>query len=112
MAETKTSLAAEIKKLSIVNIAGTTYLAKVKKIEGGIELTEAVETKETFEDSVAAWIKANNIGELEEITSEGIGASFSKKNFNEEQKMQIDIIAAKAEYAIKYAVAELQNSKF
>lgn len=106
------TLAEEIKKLAIVSIAGTTYLGKVKKIDNGIELSDAVSTADTFEASIADWIKAKNLGKLEDITSEGLGASFSKKGFNEEQKMVVDIVAAKAEYAIKYALAGLQNSQF
>lgn len=106
------NLTNRIKELSLVNVEGTQYLAKIEKIENGIKLVEAVPAVSRFDDSISNWIKAANLNQLESITTEGMGATFSKKEFSEQQLMEIDIIAAKAEYAIKYAVADLQNSKF
>jgi hypothetical protein len=106
-----TGLAEQIKQLSFVTVQGIQYIGKVEKTEAGCRLSEAsTVVVKSFPETIKTWIKYKNLSNLEEYLTEGLQVSYSKKEFNEEQKMKIDIIAAEAEYAIKYAIPNLQNS--
>lgn len=100
-----------VKGLSFVNISGVQYLGNVKPTEKGNELTSAVDISEetSFSGAIKKWIRANNIDELEDMTSEGMGASFVEKKFKPKQIMELTAIVADAEYKMKYALNKLQN---
>ena len=109
--EKSKKLAEQILDLQIVNLNGTSYIGAVDQVEGGFELTDAVECGSSFESSIKSWIKANNMNALQKLSCVGDGISVVKKDFTEQQQLEVTMIASKAEYAIKYAVNELQNSK-
>ena len=48
---------------------------------------------------------------LQKLSCVGDGISVVTKDFTEQQQLEVTMIASKAEYAIKYAVNDLQNSK-
>lgn len=106
-----TTLAAEVSALQIINLNGTNYLGNLEKSEGGFLLSKAIECVSSFEESVKEWIRKNNLNALQSLSIEGENVSVVRKDFTEQQRLEIGIIAAKADYAIKYAVSELQNSK-
>ena len=105
------SLNNQIKELKVLSIGNTSYLGLKEKTETGYKITKAIEVEEgaSFEASIKEWIKANNINQLIETEEEGMVA-IGTKGFTEKQKMEIDIIASQAEYAIKYALGNLQNA--
>lgn len=105
------SLAEKVLDLEIVVLNGANYICKVEPKENGYTLKEAVEVASDFETTIKNWIKANNSNNLQELSCEGDGVLLVRKGFTEPQKLEVMIIGAKAEYAIKNAVTELQNSK-
>ena len=107
----KETLAEKILDLQMINLNGSNYIGSVEKVEGGFELTDAVECSSSFETSIKNWIKADNMNSLQKMSCVGDGISVVTKDFTEQQKLEITIIASKADYAIKYAVKELENSK-
>lgn len=104
----------KVKELSFVNISGTQYLGKVQSTEKGNELTSAVEIANvsSFGEAIKKWIRADNIDELEDMTSEGMGSAFVEKKFKPKQLMELTAIVADAEYKMKYALNKLQNESF
>jgi hypothetical protein len=103
----------DVKNLTFVTINGNAYLGNVENVEGGgVKLTNAVKASDNFDATIKKWIKDANLNQLESLEVEGIGATYAKSGFNEKQLMQIDIITAQASFAIKYALANLQNGSF
>jgi len=103
-----------LKGLNILNVNGANYIGGVETIEGGgAKISNAIAvTGDNFKSHVKQWILAANLNKLESVEIEGIGATYAKKPFSEEQLMVIDIAIATANYAFKYALANLQNSAF
>lgn len=108
----KKALLTRVKELTIINMSGTQYLGVKEKTENGFKITSAIESSgDTFEEDIKNWIKADNINQLTEIEEEG-QAKVASKKFTEQQEMKISSIVADAEYAMKYAVGNLQNNSF
>ena len=107
----KMTIAEKLKTLQFINIGGCQYLGKKEKVKDVVTISNAVPVNDTFDDTIKDWIRKDNLNQLEEIVEEGM-VTVSSKNFTEEQKMIIDIIAAQAEHAIKYAVKNLENNSF
>jgi len=109
MADAKT-LNEEIKGLKIFSLNGSNFIGVHKTVEGGIEVSQAfpVATSD-FKQVIKGWIKAKNLNQLETFTVEGENNTLVTKGFTEEKLMVIDIVAAQADYAMKYAVANIQN---
>lgn len=106
------TLLMQLLALQMINLNGTEYLGQVEKDGDKISVSNASPIFSNLETSVKEWIKAKNLDKLQSFTLEGNNTSLIRKDFNEEQQMQIGIIAAKAEYGIKYALANLQNNSF
>jgi len=110
MAKDKT-LNEEVKSLKIFALNGSNFLGTIEKGEKLITITNAVPVKSSdFEGTVKNWIKAKNLNQLETFEVDGNNNTLVTKTFTEEQLMRIDIVTAKAEYALKSAVANLQNN--
>ena len=102
-----------IKDLQFVTIANCKYIGKKVKTENGFKISDAVDVSEIteFDKAIIKWIKTDNLSQLESIEEEGFSSILSKK-FNEQQCMEIDMIAAKASYKMKYALKNLENDSF
>jgi hypothetical protein len=105
--------AKSIKELKLISFQGQQFLGKVEvnRDELTTKITSALplDSCDAFEDSIAAYIQAENAGKLETMEITGDNVHYISKGFNEEQEMQIDIIVAKANHAIKFALINLQN---
>lgn len=111
MTTSKQTLNEEIKSLKIFSLNGSNFLGTVSKGENGeltVENTIAVATS-NFKDVIKDWIKAKNLNKLEKFDVDGNNNTLVTKSFTEQQLMVIDIVSSEAAYAIKYAVANLQN---
>lgn len=108
---TSKTLNEEIKALKIFSLNGSNFLGTVNKGENGeltVENTVTV-TVADFKGVVKNWIKAKNLNKLEKFDVDGNNNTLVTKDFTEQQLMVIDIVASEAAYAIKYALANLQN---
>ena len=105
--------AKSIKELKLITFQGQQFLGKVETdvVASTTKITKALslEKVDTFEESIAAYIKAENAGKLDTLEITGDGVHYITKGFNEEQEMSIDIVVAKANHAIKFALINLQN---
>lgn len=111
MANAKKTLSEEIKALKIFSLNGANFLGTVIKSDKG-ELTvkdTITVTVADFKTVIKNWIKAKNLNKLEVFEVDGNNNTLVTKSFTEQQHMVIDIVAAEAEYAIKYALANIQN---
>lgn len=106
-------LLAKIKKCSLISVNGAVYFGeKTKKDEDGIiKIINAVVAGDTVEETVKAWLKANNLGNLEEIEISGDGSTFVNKKFTEDQQDELEIIVISFARVAANAVNELINSK-
>lgn len=102
----------EIKALKIFSLNGSNFLGTIEKGENGeITFKSAIAvTVSDFKQVVKNWIKAKNLNKLETFDVDGNNNTLVTKTFTEEQEMVIDIVASEAVYAIKYALANLQNA--
>lgn len=104
------STALKRQRLFIVN--GIQYLGTVKKEEDGtIKISEAFKFNVSSESEVfKGWVAARHVGELESFELEGGNNQLTIKDLSEKQKLLIDSVAATAEYAVKYALKEVEKS--
>ena len=107
----KEELLNSLKGCSLISIDGASYFGKVEKKEGVINITEAVECADNLSDTVAKWLKAQNLGQLEKLEVSGLGTTVTKP-LTEDQETEIELIAIKAARAYTTALPELINSKF
>lgn len=107
------NLVKNLKECKVLVVNGETYFGKASSEDGGskIIITEVVEVTEkgNFKKVIKDWIKAKNLGELEESMIEGV-LTLATKPLTKQQEMQIDSIAAEALYRMANAIPNLQNA--
>lgn len=101
----------KLKGVKLVSINGVPYFGKKTKKDGVTTLSDAVEAEDTVTESARKWLKADNLGELQEIEIEG-DATFATKNFTEDQKIEIEMVILKAARAASTSLANLINGNF
>ena len=109
----KAEIVKQFKELQQINNSGSIYLGKLEKTEDIIKITSAVNITDCsyFEQAAKKYIKASNLGTLEEYELGGVQA-YSLKKLTADQMDEVEILAIQVARLNETALAEFINSKF
>jgi len=101
--------------MKIITIGGTTFVGDIEESDGKVILKDAYEvgnTDRVGNGALRGYLKAKNLGKLQDIEIAGAGATYAARDMTEDQKRAFAILELQFDHAEQVAPKELVNDKF